>query len=146
MKKETIFKGVGTALVTPLNENGIDYDAFERIINWQIEEGVNALVICGTTGEGSTLSDEEHRDALKLCGRESGRDTDKLAACGLHTVECDGVPAIKEAKTVLVCKKLYEDELREDRFLEPSVMETYRAKKDFHTFYVCEIEKIYEKI
>lgn len=66
MKKETIFKGVGTALVTPLNENGIDYEAFERIINWQIEEGVNALVICGTTGEGSTLSDEEHRDALKF--------------------------------------------------------------------------------
>lgn len=66
MKKETIFKGVGTALVTPLNENGIDYDAFEKIINWQIDEGVNALVICGTTGEGSTLSDEEHRAALKF--------------------------------------------------------------------------------
>ena len=89
---------------------------------------------------------EEHRNALKLCGRESGRDTDKLEACGLHYVECDGVPAIKEAKTVLVCKKLYEDELREGCFLEDSVMDTYRAKKDFHTFYVCEIEKIYEKI
>lgn len=89
---------------------------------------------------------EAHRDALKLCGRESGRDVDKLSACGLSTLECDGVPVIAEADTVLVCKKLYEDELREGCFLEKDVMETYRAKKDYHTFYVCEIEKVYKRI
>lgn len=66
MKKQSIFQGVATALVTPLTANGIDYDAFRKLIDWQIEEGVNALVICGTTGEGSTLSDAEHRDALKF--------------------------------------------------------------------------------
>ena len=66
MKKESIFQGVATALVTPLNENGVDYPALEKLINWQIEQGIDALVICGTTGEGSTLSDAEHREVLKF--------------------------------------------------------------------------------
>ena len=66
MEKKHIFKGVATALVTPLNENGVDYPAFKRLIEWQIQEGINALVICGTTGEGSTLSDAEHRQVLQF--------------------------------------------------------------------------------
>jgi len=66
MKKQSIFQGVATALITPLNENGVDYPALKKLINWQIEEGINALVICGTTGEGSTLSDEEHREVLQF--------------------------------------------------------------------------------
>ena len=66
MKKEPIFRGVATALVTPLTSEGVDYDALKRLINWQIDEGVNALVICGTTGESSTLTDEEHRQVLKF--------------------------------------------------------------------------------
>ena len=64
MKNQSIFQGVATALITPLNKDGIDYPAFRKLIEWQIDEGINALVICGTTGEGSTLSDEEHRAAL----------------------------------------------------------------------------------
>ena len=64
--KNTVFRGVGTALVTPMNANGVDYDAFERLIEWQIEEGINALVIAGTSGEGSTLTDEEHKDVLRF--------------------------------------------------------------------------------
>jgi 4-hydroxy-tetrahydrodipicolinate synthase len=66
MKRETIFEGVATALITPMNENGVDYPAFKKLIEWQIQEGINALVICGTTGEGSTLSDAEHRQVLKF--------------------------------------------------------------------------------
>lgn len=64
MKEKTIFQGVATAIVTPMNENGVDYDAFGRLIDWQIEQGINGLVVAGTTGEGSTLSDEEHREVL----------------------------------------------------------------------------------
>ncbi len=64
--KPTVFKGVATALVTPLTENGVDYPALARLLEWQIEKGVNAIVSCGTTGEGSTLSDEEHREVLKF--------------------------------------------------------------------------------
>jgi len=74
MKRETIFRGVATALITPLNEDGIDFEAFGRLIDWQIAEGVNALVIAGTTGEGSTLTDEEHREALRFSvERTAGR-------------------------------------------------------------------------
>ena len=66
MKTEHIFKGVATALITPLNEKGVDYPKLKDLIEWQIEQGINALVICGTTGEGSTLSDEEHREVLQF--------------------------------------------------------------------------------
>lgn len=64
MKQQSIFQGAATALVTPLTANGIDFEAFKKLMNWQIDEGIDALVICGTTGESSTLSDQEHRDAL----------------------------------------------------------------------------------
>lgn len=74
MTKNSIFQGAATALITPLNENGIDYDNFGKLINWQIESGIDALVICGTSGEGSTLSDEEHRQALEFaCKTANGR-------------------------------------------------------------------------
>ena len=64
--KKTVFTGAATALITPLNENGIDYTKFKELIEWQIQEGIDALVICGTTGEGSTLSDAEHREAISF--------------------------------------------------------------------------------
>lgn len=65
MYDQLIFRGVATALITPLNASGVDYDRFGHVIDWQIEQGVNALVIAGTTGEGSTLTDEEHRAVVK---------------------------------------------------------------------------------
>lgn len=65
--KNTVFKGVATAIVTPMNAQGVDYEAFGRLIEWQIAEGVQAIVAAGTTGEGSTLTDEEHRQVLKFC-------------------------------------------------------------------------------
>ena len=66
MRSKTIFRGAATALITPLTEQGIDYEAFRRVIEYQIAEGISALVIFGTSGEGSTLSDEEHRAGLKF--------------------------------------------------------------------------------
>ena len=65
MTKNPIFRGAATALVTPLNENGIDYVQLKKLIDWQINQGIDALVIAGTTGEGSTLTDEEHRELLR---------------------------------------------------------------------------------
>ena len=64
--KKPIFEGMATALVTPITEKGIDYEAFGKLIDWQIEEGISGLVICGTTGEGSTLTDEEHIKKMNL--------------------------------------------------------------------------------
>ncbi|MBQ3387387.1 MAG: 4-hydroxy-tetrahydrodipicolinate synthase, partial [Eggerthellaceae bacterium] len=66
MTDSPIFRGVATALITPLNEYGVDYDAFGRVIDWQCEQGINALVIAGTTGEGSTLDDAAHKVVVKF--------------------------------------------------------------------------------
>ena len=72
--KKTVFTGAATAIVTPLNENGVDYEQFGRLIDWQIEEGIDAIVAVGTTGEGSTLTDKEHREAIRFCvERVAGR-------------------------------------------------------------------------
>ena len=74
MTKNPIFRGAATALITPLTENGVDYEAFGKFVDWQIEEGINALVVCGTTGEGSTLTDEEHRQCIRfVVERTAGR-------------------------------------------------------------------------
>lgn len=69
-----IFRGAATALITPLDERGIDFDRLGHLIDWQIDEGIDALVICGTTGEASTLTDKEHRDAIAYAvERTNGR-------------------------------------------------------------------------
>lgn len=69
-----IFRGAATALITPLDERGIDFDRLGRLIDWQIDEGIDALVICGTTGEASTLTDKEHRNAIAYAvERTNGR-------------------------------------------------------------------------
>lgn len=82
MEKKTLFKGAATALITPLNENGIDFEMFGKTIDWQIEQGINALVICGTTGEGSTLSDEEHCAALEFAIKRAAGRTVMIAGTG----------------------------------------------------------------
>ncbi len=66
---DPIFKGVGTAIVTPMTKMGVDYENYGRLLNWQIENGVNAIIAAGTTGEGSTLSDKEHRELLDFTVR-----------------------------------------------------------------------------
>lgn len=80
--KNTVFEGVATALITPLTETGVDYPALENLIEWQIEKGVNALVICGTTGEGSTLTDEEHREVIKFSIEKIARRVPAIAGTG----------------------------------------------------------------
>ena len=60
-----IFRGAATAIITPMKENSIDYEAYGKLIDWQLSEGINAIVAAGTTGEGSTLTDEEHREVIR---------------------------------------------------------------------------------
>lgn len=88
---------------------------------------------------------EDFRDALRLCGTKSGRDLDKLAAAGLTSTEIDGVPVIAEAECVLICRKLYSDDLKEGRFLDRALLENYK-NNDYHRIYVCEIEKAYRRV
>ncbi len=64
--KNTVFEGAATAVVTPMTKDGVDYATYEKILEWQIAQGIDAIVAAGTTGEGSTLTDEEHRELLKF--------------------------------------------------------------------------------
>ena len=80
--KTPIFEGIATALITPITESGIDYEAFGKLIDWQIDEGVNALVICGTTGESSTLTDGEHREAIAYAVKRAAHRVPIIAGTG----------------------------------------------------------------
>lgn len=66
MTSKPIFTGAATALITPTTPAGVDYEALGRLIDWQIEQGIDALVIAGSTGEGKTLSIAEHREVLRF--------------------------------------------------------------------------------
>ncbi len=65
--KKRIFEGSGVAIITPFNEKGIDYNKFEELIEWHINEGTDAIVVCGTTGESATLPIEDHKALIKFC-------------------------------------------------------------------------------
>lgn len=82
MTDKPIFRGVATALITPMNEHGVDYDSFGRLIDWQCEQGINALVIAGTTGEGSTLDDTEHKAVVKFAAERIAGRCVMIAATG----------------------------------------------------------------
>lgn len=82
MAKNTIFTGTATALITPLDENGINYELFGKLVEFQINQGVNALVVCGTTGEASTLTDEEHRDAISFVSKTAAGRVPVIAGTG----------------------------------------------------------------
>ena len=86
MKSKPVFRGVATALITPTNANGVDYEAFGRLIDWQIESGINALVIAATTGEGPTLSDEEHREVMRFAAERAAGRVPMIAGTGSNDV------------------------------------------------------------
>lgn len=72
--KNSIFKGMATAMVTPLTPEGVDYEALGRFIDFQLEKGINALVAVGTTGESATLSPEERKEVIRFTiDRVNGR-------------------------------------------------------------------------
>ena len=79
MTKNPIFKGAATALITPTTAEGVDYEAFGKLIDWQINSGIDALVVCGTTGEASTLTDDEHRDAIDFAVKHTANRVPVIA-------------------------------------------------------------------
>lgn len=80
--KNTIFEGAGTAIVTPLNEKGVDYESFGKLIDWQLAQGIDAIVVAGTTGEGSTLTDDEHKEVISYCVKRVANKVPVIAGTG----------------------------------------------------------------
>ena len=85
--KKSIFRGVGTALVTPFSDGKIDYDALERLIEGQIEAKISALIIGGTTGEAATLSDEERYELYAFCKERIGGRCAMVLGTGTNDTE-----------------------------------------------------------
>ena len=88
MKQKTLFRGIATALATPMTSSGaIDYDAYGRLIDWQIESGVAGLVTCGTTGEASTMTAEEHRQTIAFAVKRAAGRVPVIAGTGANCTE-----------------------------------------------------------
>lgn len=86
--KPTIFTGAAVALVTPFQTDGsINYEEFARLIDFQIENGTDALVIAGTTGESSTLSEQEHIDLIKFAVEHTNHRVPVIAGTGSNSTE-----------------------------------------------------------
>lgn len=84
----SIFKGAGVAIITPFTEDGaVDYTAFAKIIEEQITGGTDAIIVCGTTGEASTLSHEEHLDCIRFCVKQVNGRIPVVAGTGSNCTE-----------------------------------------------------------
>jgi 4-hydroxy-tetrahydrodipicolinate synthase len=83
-----IFKGAGVAIATPFKENGeVNYEEFERLIEFQIENGTDAIIVCGTTGEAATMTEEEHMDVVKYCIDKVAKRVPVIAGTGSNDTE-----------------------------------------------------------
>ena len=83
-----IFKGAGVAIVTPMKADGaVDFDQFGKLIDFQIENGTDAIIVCGTTGEASTLTHEEHLETIKYCVEKVAGRVPVVAGTGSNCTE-----------------------------------------------------------
>lgn len=92
--KKTVFKGSGVALITPFTENGVNYDELGRMLEYHVENKTDAIVICGTTGEASTMPDEEHCAVIKYATKKIAGRIPVIAGTGSN----DTPHAIKLSK------------------------------------------------
>lgn len=85
--KEPVFKGMATAMVTPMTATGVDWDAFARFIDFQLESGINALVAVGTTGESATLTPEERKAVIRFAVKRVDGRVPVIAGTGTNNTE-----------------------------------------------------------
>ena len=98
MGKNTIFTGAGIAIVTPMNADGsVNYAKYRELIDWQIENGTDAIITCGTTGESSTLTHEEHTQVIKTAIEQANGRVPVIAGTGSNDTAY-GIELSREAQ------------------------------------------------
>ncbi|MCR4661503.1 MAG: 4-hydroxy-tetrahydrodipicolinate synthase [Clostridia bacterium] len=112
MANNIIFKGAATALITPFkNSKEIDYNQFASLIDWQIDSGIDALVVCGTSGEASTLTDEEHKSAISFAVKQARGRVPIIAGTGsndtAYAVELSKYASDEGADALLIVTPYY---------------------------------------
>ncbi len=85
--KETIFKGCGTAIATPFTEDGINFEEFGKLLEEQVEAGVDAIIVCGTTGESATMSEKEKKETIKFAVDKVAKRTKVIAGTGSNNTK-----------------------------------------------------------
>lgn len=85
--KKIIFKGCGTAIATPFNENGVNFEVFKQLIDNQIKEGVDSIIVCGTTGESATMSEAERKDIIKFAVDTVNKRVPVIAGTGSNNTK-----------------------------------------------------------
>ena len=85
--KNTIFTGMATAIVTPMTETGIDYEALGRFIEFQIENGINAIVVMGTTGENATIEPEDQKEVIRYTVEKVAKRVPVIAGTGTNNTD-----------------------------------------------------------
>ena len=99
--KQTIFTGAGVAIATPMHPDGsINWEELGRLIDWQIEQGTDAIIICGTTGESATMTDQEHMDSIRFAVRHANGRIPVIAGAGSN----DTAYAVNMAKEAADCR------------------------------------------
>lgn len=100
MAKKTVFTGAGVAIVTPMNDDGsINWQKLGELIDWQIENSTDAIVICGTTGESATMTDDEHVEAIKFAVKRTAGRVPVIAGAGSNDTRY-AVELAKEAQNL----------------------------------------------
>lgn len=97
--KNRIFTGSGVAIVTPFNEHGVDFESFGRLIDYQIENGTDAIIVCGTTGESATMPDKEHISVVEYCVKKVNKRVPVIAGTGSNDTH-HGVELSKACEAV----------------------------------------------
>lgn len=110
--KNTIFTGAGVAIITPMNEDGsINYDGFAENIEYQINNGTDAIIVCGTTGEASTMTDEEHVECIRFAVEKTAGRIPVIAGTGSndtkYAVELSKIAQEKGADGLLLVTPYY---------------------------------------
>ncbi|MBQ4085385.1 MAG: 4-hydroxy-tetrahydrodipicolinate synthase [Clostridia bacterium] len=111
MQTKALFTGAATALITPMTENGVDWAALDRLVDFQLENGIPAIVACGTTGEATTLSDAEQLDVIERVARRVAGRCCIIAGSGsndtAHAIELTKEACARGADGVLVVTPYY---------------------------------------
>ena len=109
--KNTIFTGAATAIITPFHDGMVDFEAYGRLLDWQIAEGIDGIITVGTTGEGSTLSDAEHKEVISYCVERVAGRVPVIAGTGTnnttHVLENTKNACAAGADAVLVVTPYY---------------------------------------
>ncbi|MBQ4160011.1 MAG: 4-hydroxy-tetrahydrodipicolinate synthase [Clostridia bacterium] len=118
--KKTIFTGSGVAIVTPFNENGVNFEKLGEMLDWHVNEGTDAIIICGSTGEPSTMPDEEHISVIEYAVKRIAGRIPVIAGTGsnetVHAIKlskaaekagCDGVLVVTPYYNKATQKGLY---------------------------------------